>query len=374
MNAVSALGRVELAPSERSTPAAAVVLREPAFHAIPAAGPDLSTLRFGFEVETGWPALCAIAMAVWFDHPGVRAHDLRVTAPEAGADTAVWTTEDGVIGCLLGDPLGRSPAPRTGELAVIVRLPDELDRISGRIRLHGTVRRGLVRAKPLHLSATQALGFETEPLDRPASARPAQAPVRSMPVGVQPAVRLCVAVDTEQYSRFAVPEAARAQQRFVRLLATARRRAGIDEADVHLQQSGDGQFMVLPVGVDESVVIPALVEGFRAGLAEVNHDLSEHARLRLRVAMHRGHVAPGSNGWLGNSVIAVHRMLDSEVLRQALAAQPSCDFALLVSDVLYRDVIADGYGPLTPERYSAVTAVVPAKRFAEPAWLYLPDG
>src|SRR5262249_31940767 len=158
---------------------------------------------------------------------GVRTHDLRVTRPEPGVDATVWTMEDGAIGFLLGDPVGRSSVPRTGELTVVLQLPDDLDRISGRIRVHGSARRGFVRAKPLHLSATQFLSFETDRPDGPAGLKQESDPGRTS-IGVRPAVRLCVAVDTERYSRFAVPEAARAQQRFVQLLSAARRRAGLD--------------------------------------------------------------------------------------------------------------------------------------------------
>ncbi|MEV0675521.1 hypothetical protein AB0I60_03255 [Actinosynnema sp. NPDC050436] len=189
-----------------------------------------------------------------------------------------------------------------------------------------------------------------------------------------PAVRLCVAVDTERYRRFAVPEAARAQQRFAELLDRARRRAGVGDAGVDVSQTGDGVFLLLPAGVDESVVIPGLVEGLRAGLADLNRDLTDRARLRLRVAMHRGHVAAGANGWLGSAVTTVHRLLDSEALRLALADAPAADFALMVSDVLYRDVVADGYHPLDPRGFAAVVAEVPAKDFAEPAWLHVPTG
>jgi class 3 adenylate cyclase len=187
----------------------------------------------------------------------------------------------------------------------------------------------------------------------------------------RPAVRLCLAADVERYSRFNDAEAWRAQARFIEALSDARAHAGLTESDVDLQESGDGQFAVLPPGLDESVVIPNLVAGLSIALRHTNADLNEHARLRLRVALHRGMLKPGVNGWIGNSAIAVNRLLDSAPLRTALAQEPSADFALIVSNTLYRDVIAHGYHGLAPELFRESTVDIPAKRFTEKAWIHL---
>jgi hypothetical protein len=141
---------------------------------------------------------------------------------------------------------------------------------------------------------------------------------------------------------------------------------------VVLQESGDGQFAVLPPGIDESVVLPRLVEGLRETLRETNADLNDRARLRLRVALYRGHITPGANGWVGAAAIAVHRLLDSDVLRRALVSVPAADFALIVPDVLYQEIVLPRYGTLDPDLFTEVHAAVPAKNFAERAWIHLP--
>jgi cytochrome P450 len=186
-----------------------------------------------------------------------------------------------------------------------------------------------------------------------------------------PAVRLCHAADIQRYSRFTNPEAARAQERFIEVLRSARAYAGLRENKVDTEGAGDGQFAVLPPGVDESVVIPDLVAGVSLALQDVNADLDAHARLRLRIALHRGLLKPHINGWVGTSAIAVHRLLDSVALRSALDREPAADFALIVSDALYGDVIAHGYGSLLPDQFDQVAVDVPATHFAERAWLYL---
>jgi hypothetical protein len=186
-------------------------------------------------------------------------------------------------------------------------------------------------------------------------------------------VRLCLAADVEKFSRLPTPTAARTQGRLIEVLACARSHAGIDEAAVELQHSGDGQFAVLPPGLDESVVLPNLIHGLEIALLDVNTDLNERARLRLRVALHRGHVSPGLAGWIGDSAIAVHRLLDAHALRQALRDNTAADFALIVPHLLYRDVIEHRYGHLHPEAFSQVTVDLPEKGFTERAWIYLPE-
>jgi hypothetical protein len=182
-----------------------------------------------------------------------------------------------------------------------------------------------------------------------------------------------MAADVERFSRFRLPEATRAQRRFVEILTKAREYAGVRESDVGLQESGDGQFAVLPAGLDETYVIPRLIEGIQRTLAVTNMDLSERARLRLRVALHRGHLAPAPNGWVGLPTIAVHRLLDSDTLRSALVAAPAADFALIVPDILYREVIAHRYGGLSPDDFTPVDVDIPAKSYAESAWVYTPE-
>ncbi|MFC6087835.1 hypothetical protein [Saccharothrix lopnurensis] len=324
----------------------------------PAVLPDPGGAVVRFDYVQEGPDLTALSLVVRFRDPAVEVRDARVAAAGTVVRTGVWTTRDGALVCLVGTPLGRSPIPRSGAFEILVAPPAEL---TGSLRVHGSaLRPGLAGGRPAHACGDREVRFAAGRVD----------PV----AGRRPAVRLCLAVDTEAYSRFSAPEAERAQRRFADLLTDVRRVVGVDDDETGLQPSGDGLFTVLPPGVDESVVIPGVVDGLRSGLVRINRGLGERARLRLRVAMHRGHVALAANGWIGSAVTTVHRLLDSEVLRRALRETPTADFALVVSDVLYRDVIVDGYPNLDPDRFASVTAEVPAKRFAETAWLYLPEG
>ncbi|SRR6266851_6267001 len=98
-------------------------------------------------------------------------------------------------------------------------------------------------------------------------------------------------------------------------------------------------------------------------------------RLRLRVSLHVGPV-PDDEGThsVGKPINDTFRLLDSMSIREALKrANPDVThMAAIVSQRVYEDVIRAGYTGLHPDRFDPVTAEVPGKDFAEPAWLYVP--
>jgi hypothetical protein len=182
------------------------------------------------------------------------------------------------------------------------------------------------------------------------------------------AVRLCMAADVVGYSRHTVEVAERTQRRLIEVLSATRRYAELDDATIDLQQQGDGQFAVLPPGIDELRAIPRLIRGLRSSLREINLDLADTARLRLRVALHRGIVKPAANGWAGVSAIAVHRILDSPPVRAAMR-DPGADFVVAVPDFLFRDVISQCFDFPGPDDFRGVTVEIPEKGFLEQAWI-----
>jgi hypothetical protein len=197
------------------------------------------------------------------------------------------------------------------------------------------------------------------PVDGTAAAGPAQ-------------VRLCLAADVEGYSRQHNPTAEATQRRLVEVLAHARGHAGLDETQVHLQPQGDEEFAILPPGIDESHVISRFVQGLTGALGEVNRDLNATARVRLRVALHRGLMKPGASGWVGVAPVAVHRILNSGPVRAALREHTAADFVLAVPDVLFQDVLVHSYQGLPADGFRPVTITLPDHHFVEHAWLYLP--
>jgi hypothetical protein len=273
----------------------------------------------------------------------------RLTGRERAPRAYPRGVQSSRFGWIYEDPRGTLLLPRNYGMHAILAVPDDATEITGtvgaKVSVAGHAESGWTR-----------LDF-TVPLP-PAGPAPAGGP----------AVHLCMAADVVGYSRRINAVTKRIQQELVTLLAQARRAAGIPDGAVRPQPQGDGQFTVLPGGIDESAVIPALLGEFDRGLRELNAAADD--RLRMRVALHRGLLEEGANGWIGTSSIAVHRILNSDQLRAVLTEHPTSDYVLGVPDVLYRDVFVHAMQPPLPEQFTEAEVSVPEKGFVERAWLY----
>ncbi|MEV6872835.1 hypothetical protein [Amycolatopsis sp. NPDC051128] len=151
---------------------------------------------------------------------------------------------------------------------------------------------------------------------------------------------------------------------------TAAARSGLDRTTWHRQGAGDGELAILPAGVPEPAVTDDYVRELVAALADHNHDLAADARMRVRIAIHHGVAMPGANGWTGQGVVGVSRLVDSAPLRGALHTFPDADLAVLVSRQIYTDVVAQRHTSLKPAEFREV--VVRQKEFTDVAWLRVP--
>ncbi|QUF06684.1 hypothetical protein KCV87_11890 [Actinosynnema pretiosum subsp. pretiosum] len=317
---------------------------------------DLGALPRGWRYAVAFVRgeLSPDTAAVGLDGPaGVRVSGI-------GGARFTWYAGDFTGPGLPGGPLRlRLVVPSTREERE-VRLALRLDASYLRPRLGG-----LGRGPLGHATADVPWVF---PLVLPAD--PAASPATpSTRVASHRAERLCLVADVERYSRFTPEEAKVAQARFVEVLRVVLAHAGVEESAVARQKAGDGQFAVLPSGLDPLTAVPRLVEGFALALRGVNLGLDARSRLRLRVALDRGVVEPGVNGWVGDATIAVNRLVDSRVLREALRDAPRADHALALSDGLHRAATAPGPGL---SGFHRALVEVPEKGFSAPAWLRVP--
>jgi hypothetical protein len=147
------------------------------------------------------------------------------------------------------------------------------------------------------------------------------------------------------------------------------------------QPTGDGYLLgTLPENA------PFLVHPFLDSLHEIlcAKDQSLRAidrtlRLRFRVSINIGPL-PDSGDMLrdriGTPMNTACRLLDCTALRDVLNhSNPDVTLlAAIVSQRVFDDVIrGGGYTPMMPpDRFTQVTAEVPGKDFAEPAWIYVP--
>jgi hypothetical protein len=342
---------------ERRVRAGTVACETPLLYAVDSP-PDqrLFGVRFAFDLTLPRRNSCvAVFVRMRFDDP-------RTTAVVMETEGEQAVTAEGLqehrIGWFFGGFDQRTDLGSRHVIKAVLKAPADLETVTGTVRVDASILRGRLRTR----------------IDHATMRDPVMLALR--PTGIRPtsAVRLCVAADIERFSRFRTPEAALVHKRFVEVMVEAREHAGIDAAEVSLQRAGDGQTAYFPPAIDETQVIPLLVEGLATALAQANADRAADGRIRIRVAMDRGHVGWEANGWVGDPAIAVHRLIDSAVAHQALVDNPDSDFMLIVSDVIYRDVIAHGYRNLLPGAFRLVHVDIPAKNFTELAWVYLPSG
>ncbi|MFF0061374.1 hypothetical protein ACFYRC_07470 [Streptomyces sp. NPDC005279] len=183
--------------------------------------------------------------------------------------------------------------------------------------------------------------------------------------------RLCLAVDLRQYSRHGYRAQEDAQYRLRLVVEHALRRARVLRVRAQQQVQGDGQLVVFPTRIDAVRVVPALILGLRDGLYQANRTPGAFGRMRMRAALALGSVSRADRGYLGDCVVLVNRLVDSDGLRDALEGEPGSDMALAVPDEMYRDVVLpDGRG-LSAE-FRRIEVAIVKKDFACGAWLHVP--
>jgi class 3 adenylate cyclase len=160
------------------------------------------------------------------------------------------------------------------------------------------------------------------------------------------------------------------QQALVEVIRKASAAAGFDRSKWGVQSSGDGELAVVPAEVPEWTVIDDFPAALTDSLATYNAGRCEETRLRMRLAIHYGLVSPAAGGYAGQGVVAVSRLVNSEIARRALDACPAADLVVLLSSSLFNDVVLQGHTRLSHKDLREV--LVKNKTFTDPAWLWVP--
>ncbi|ROP36960.1 effector-associated domain 2-containing protein [Saccharothrix texasensis] len=153
-----------------------------------------------------------------------------------------------------------------------------------------------------------------------------------------------------------------AQRRVSELADAVVDHLGLDAAAVDLQGTGDGVPAFLPAESDVSRVLSRLLPTWRDLLREDNALYTD--RLRLRMAVTLGPVAPGPLGFAGDSATTLGRLVDSEVLRTEATASAEVDLVVLVSDTLHSLVV-------DPSDTAFTRHPVEVKGYRADAWLWV---
>lgn len=184
-----------------------------------------------------------------------------------------------------------------------------------------------------------------------------------------PVHRSLVAVDIEGYSRRQNLGHLNARHGLRQTLADAFDGAGVEIAPEEQQDQGDGFLTLVKPEVSKVVLIDGLVREIESALRRFNHFQNDEGRIRLRVALHSGEVHLDGPGFPGEATVTVMRLIDAEPVKKALS-NTAKDIAVIVSDGLYKNIIAHGYGNIIPDEYFRVDVAV--KEFTGPAWVRVP--
>lgn len=189
-----------------------------------------------------------------------------------------------------------------------------------------------------------------------------------------PSRRLLVSVDMQKYSRQSSPDQYAAQQTFQRVITEAVRAAGLDRSSWLTQAGGDSELAILPPDVPEARVVGQFTRQLDQLLRAANRRLLPAAKVRLRMAVHEGHVyLDGANGYPGDAINTVCRLRDARSLKQALDRFPTACLALIVSDPIYRDIVAQRLDGIREERFRKIAVQDPEKDFRLDAWMSVLD-
>jgi len=165
------------------------------------------------------------------------------------------------------------------------------------------------------------------------------------------AFRFLVAIDVEGYSQRHTAEQAKAQDDLEHAMAEAAADVGLDRKHWYRQPRGDGELAVLPEGANGLSLVAAYPCALASAIAAVNHAGNGNLRLRVRMAIHHGAVAPGQFGPVGAAPVVVSRLVDAETVRQLLRQHSDLDIALVVSGTVYNEIIQSRLHDLDPAAF-----------------------
>jgi hypothetical protein len=181
---------------------------------------------------------------------------------------------------------------------------------------------------------------------------------------------VCLCVDVQGYGKRTSQRHLEIQHQLKRVMTQAATEAGVDRSQWKLQGKGDEELALVPLGESESRIVDDFVRHLDARLRGHNNDLRPSARLRLRVAIHRGVAQPAENGFAGQAVVVAARLLNAGPLRDALAEADDANLAVLLSDTVYQETVVGGHTTMQPDEFRRVAVRV--KEYVADAWLRVP--
>lgn len=154
-----------------------------------------------------------------------------------------------------------------------------------------------------------------------------------------------------------------------RIVTEACARAGLVWQDCHYEDRGDGILVIAPANVSAQLLLDEVAAQLRAAVRRHNRAANRRGRIRLRMAVTAGFVQHDPHGVSGGVIIHLYRMIDSASFKAVVAVERT-DFALIICDQLYQQIIRPGLSLLDPHSVRPIT--IDNKETHAPAWVYLP--
>jgi hypothetical protein len=154
------------------------------------------------------------------------------------------------------------------------------------------------------------------------------------------------------------------------VLARAAHRAGLHRETWQVQPVSAGELSVLPRVEPGRLVIDEFVRALDGVLADHNRGRPPIARLRLRMAVHFGVATPATHGYAGTGVDAVCAILDSAVMRRALAAAAEARIAVALTARAFEDLVVTRRTSLETRSFRPVGLRI--RERVDEVWLRLP--
>jgi hypothetical protein len=174
-------------------------------------------------------------------------------------------------------------------------------------------------------------------------------------------------LDVAGYGARAALERIEVERRLPPLIKQTLAACGLGLDSVDHRWTGDGISVMLPTGIDQSIVLPVLIRSLAGALGTDNARSADRIRARLGIAL--GLVEQHATGFAGPLVVDVNRLVASRPLRSALASHDGADLAVAISDQLYHAVIRPGYPGIPGGQFSRVNVV--EKEYSGPAWVWV---
>ncbi|MFD8970636.1 hypothetical protein ACFV0C_37565 [Streptomyces sp. NPDC059568] len=185
-----------------------------------------------------------------------------------------------------------------------------------------------------------------------------------------PVSRTILLLDIEKYSDRDDVEQTYLRRMLYDIADRALETAGIDEPQRWRADRGDAVMELIDANASVARLLRALLTEVPAQLRATNRMASSSAQIRLRAVLATGYVAiDGHGGWVGSDLNHACRLLDAELLREALRER-SDDFVLCVSEPVHAGIVRHEYAGIPASDFHPVT--VGSKNGPLPAWLHGP--